>query len=566
MIDDARRSRIAAMLLLVVLCAATWREVRGFAFVLWDDDEYVYANPIVTGGVTTAAVARAFGFHAGNWHPLTWLSHMLDVEWFGLDPGAHHVTSAALHTLNALLLFTVLTRFTAREGRQAIRRSFFVAALFAVHPLNVENVAWISERKTLLSIAFALLTLLAWHAWTETRRPHTLVAATASFALALMAKPYVVMLPLMLFALDLWPLRRLRRDSLRALILEKTPLFACSLASAAVTLLAQSREGAVAVAGSLPIGERIVHAVTAYGWYLWKAVWPSGLIFFHPHPLTNADSVPRGPAIASLALLAAITIVAVRFRRAAPALLAGWSWYLVALVPVSGIVQAGQQAWAGRYACLPLIGIFVAVVWLIGDAGRRANARAVALAAGIALLLVLSVTTVRQARHWRDSGALFAHALAVDPENWAAWQNVGVMALAREDLAGAITASERSLAANPRNALAMYNIAYAWSLRGMPHVALPWYERALVVRPDDPKILAALALTLRETGHAARGLQLARRAVAADPSSDVALYAAALTAAEAGELAEAAAAVRRLRASTPHLADDAEIALRRRGW
>lgn len=546
---------VAAAAVLLLLIGVTWREVHAFEFVHWDDADYVYANPIVTGGITANGVVRGFGFHAGNWHPLTWLSHMADVEWFGLDAGRHHLTSVLLHACNAIALLLVLVRFTGQLGR-----SLFVAAIFAVHPLNVENVVWIAERKTLLSVFFALLTILFWHFWIDTGRRRHYAAAIAAFALALMAKPYVVMLPLLLVCADFWPLRRLRVETARALALEKAPLCALSIASAAVTWLAQAREGAVAASGSLPLLERTLHAAIAGTWYLRKAFWPSDLIFFYPHPATAGEAVSRLAAFGATALLTTITIAAIRARRSSPALLFGWTWFLVALVPVIGVVQVGQQAWADRYTYLPLLGLAIAVTWTVADITPRSMRAALPLVA-VALIVVMATATTRQARHWRNSAALFDHALRVDPTNWVAWQNVGVLAIERGDLDGAMRASERSLSSNPRNALAMYNVAYAWSMRGRADLARPWYERAVAERPDDVQLLLGLSLNLLDLGQPAAALQLARRALALAPESELALYAAAVTASRSAASEEARRALGRLRHLSPRLAAEAEASM-----
>lgn len=550
--------KVLAATLLVALVLVVYAQVRSFDFVLFDDDEYVYANPMVTGGLTARDFAKAFAFEAGNWHPLTWLSHMVDVELFGVDPGAHHVVSAAIHLANAILLMLVLARLTGALGRATA-----VAAIFAVHPLAVENVAWIAERKTLLCVFFLLLAIYAYAEWAARGGGARLTAVVIFYALALMSKPYAITLPLLLVLLDFWPLSRLDGaergfpQRLARRILEKWPLFALATASAGLTMLAQSREGAVTALATIPPVERVLNAVVSANAYLLKSFVPTELIFYYPHPQTLGETVSRSAAMTALAALLAITVAAFAYARRLPWLLTGWLWFLVSLLPVIGIVQVGLQARADRYAYLPLIGIAVAVVWSAGEiATMSPRGRIVAVTAAVAAVAALSFAARAQTAVWRDSERLFTHALEVDPHNWVAHENLGVLALSRGDVPGAFDHFQRARSLNPRDALALYNIGYIYSLQARPDLALPFYQEARRFRPGDGRILAALALTLADLGDVPNAVLVSREATAADPQSENTWYARAIVAHRATDPLDAQASLARLAEISPSMADE----------
>jgi protein O-mannosyl-transferase len=422
---------------LVALTLAAYSGVRHLQFVPFDDQGYVYENPHVRAGLTADGLRWALTARdQANWHPLTWLSHMLDAQLFGLDAGRHHLTSLVIHTLNTLLLFFFLARTTGAVGR-----SVTVAALFAVHPLHVESVAWIAERKDVLSTFFWLftMTVYVWYARAPGRWRYATVVA--GLTLGLVSKPMVVTLPVVLLLLDAWPLGRISPDGARtdrafgevrtglaptavALIREKLPLFALAAASGVVTLLVQSRGGAVGPLDVLPLGVRVANALTSYVHYMLKTIWPVGLAVFYPH----AQSVPLWQSVGALAVLAAITWLAARAARRQPALLVGWCWYLVTLVPVIGLIQVGTQSMADRYTYIPLIGIFVMVVWAVADGLPHLPGRRVVLAVAAGAVIVASAAATRaQVEHWRDGWALWTHALAVTTNNERAQAAVGAM-------------------------------------------------------------------------------------------------------------------------------------------
>jgi hypothetical protein len=422
---------------LAIVVLVVYSPVRDYPFVNYDDNTYVTDNPHVQSGLSWSTIGWALtATEADNWHPLTWLSHALDCELFGLDAGWHHITSVLLHLLNVLLLFLLLMKVTGAAGR-----SFLVAGLFALHPFNVDSVAWIAERKNVLSTLFLLLTLAAysWYARKSGVRRYVLVAAL--FALGLAAKPMLVTLPFALLLLDYWPLRRVagwsegtkqypvEQVSPSQLLLEKLPLLALSLASVIVTLLAQSE--AVEPPTVIPYGARFANAISSYVLYLWKTFWPSWFAVFYPHQFAQDLGVPLEPGawvlvLVSLLLLIAASLLVWWQRRTRPYLVTGWLWYLGTLVPVIGIIQVGEQGMADRYAYVPLIGIFVIVVFGGAEIVQRLGlpvAGRQALAA--AILAILAFLTFRQVGYWKTSLDLWTHTLEVTKNNYFADDQVG---------------------------------------------------------------------------------------------------------------------------------------------
>jgi len=341
----------------VFLLAVTWLvfgQTLWHEFINYDDETYIYKNPRVISGLTPGGIAWAFtSSRASNWHPLTWLSHMLDCQLFGLNAGGHHFTNVALHSLAVLLLFLGLKQMSG-----ATFRSAFVAALFAIHPLHVESVAWVAERKDVLSAVFFMLTLLCYIRYARQRGLGRYLLVTLCFALGLMAKPMLVTVPLMLLFLDYWPLNRFARESSTSLVLEKIPLFILSGASAIVTLLVQTK--AIAGLENLPWSSRINNALVSYVVYLWQLIWPVNLTVLYPH---QSAALPLWSGAFSLVLLVVITVSAILLRGKYPYIFTGWFWYLIMLLPVIGVIQVGAQAHADRYTYLPHIGLYLLVTW-----------------------------------------------------------------------------------------------------------------------------------------------------------------------------------------------------------
>ena len=400
---SVKNLRTAAIVSLVMLTIAVFAGVRQHEFVAFDDPSYVTENPAVLKGLTWEGARWAFtSVHAGYWIPLTWLSHMLDVELFGLDAGWHHVVNVVWHTVNTVLLFWLLQAGTGRVVASAA-----VAAVFGVHPLHVESVAWIAERKDVLSTFLWLLAIAAYvrHISRGGRGTGTLVLVL--FLAGLMAKPMVVTLPLALLIIDFWPLRRV--SSLRGpwwpAVREKLPLLALALVFSVITFLTQ-REARSSL-DQYALGVRLGTAVVSYGTYLWRTVWPSGLAGLYPH----SNTVPWASFLASSAVMLTLTVIAMRLAAARPYVLAGWTWYVITLVPVIGLVQAGVQSHADRFTYIPLVGILVATAWTVDDLAQSVRARRLAIVLGIAVIVGLALTAHRQVSYWKDSVTFWTRAM-----------------------------------------------------------------------------------------------------------------------------------------------------------
>lgn len=484
-------------LLLALVTLATYAGVARNGFINFDDDRYVLTNSHVRAGVHWATIAWAFrSFDEANWHPLTWLSHALDCQLFQLNPAGHHNTSLLLHVANALLLFALLQRATKATGR-----SLCVASLFAVHPLNVESVAWVAERKSVLATLFFLLALGAygWYA----RRPSVsrYLAVMATFALGLMAKPMVITLPFALLLADYWPLRRLKFASEAAVDVadqgtnrlpvepgasfwrlgaEKLPLLGLSAASAIVTMLAQKAGGAVVSTAAHPPLLRLENAVCSYASYLGKTVWPVGLAVLYPYP----HALAAWKVIGSALVLLAITLGVLRYRERRY-LVAGWFWFLGTLVPMIGLVQVGNQALADRYAYLPLIGILVMAVWGAAD---RAKARRIgwkypAIAGGAAVIALALVTRV-QVAYWHDDLSLWSHTLGVTGDNFVAENNLGAILAWQGRDEEAVVHFRRASALEPGDPGSQINLGIYAHKHGDLTQAIARYERTLELAAD----------------------------------------------------------------------------------
>ncbi len=420
---------IVLCLLLAVATIALYSPVIRYSFIVHDDRDYVTANPHVQAGLGWSTIRWAFtSTYAANWHPLTWLSHALDYQLFALNPGGHHFDSVLIHALNVVLLFLLLVWVTKRVGP-----SLLVAALFAVHPINVESVAWVAERKNVLSTLFFLLAIGAyvWYSQKPQWRRYLLVAAL--FAAGLMAKPMVITLPFVLLLLDYWPLGRMAGSppsavsmpqlTVSRLLLEKMPLLVLSAASAWITLVAQRSVEAVRTFEEFPLAFRIENAVVAYGLYLWKMVWPARLAMFYPHYVAP----PTWQWILSALVLISVTALVVIFRRKRY-LPVGWFWFLGTLIPVIGLVQVGDQAMADRYAYVPLIGIFVMIAWGLGDWAEARKVRNFWLVGPAACVLVtLSFATIRQLSSWENEFTVWSHTAAVTDGNPVAHRHMAQM-------------------------------------------------------------------------------------------------------------------------------------------
>jgi len=419
--------------LLVLATAAPYFVVTGYPFCNYDDTVYVTANAHVQSGFTWETVKWAFfTYDAANWHPITWLSHSLDYQFFRLDPAGHHGVNVVLHVINVLLLFWVLRAATCFVGRSAM-----VAALFALHPINVESVAWVAERKNLLSMLFFLLALAAYRSYAQKPGIPRYTVCAILFVLGLMSKPQVITLPFVLLLWDYWPLQRMlpvdRESSFQTatpevmpgatfswVILEKLPLFALSAASAIITIKAQRAGGALATL-RIPLDIRLANAAISYVRYLEKALWPSRLAVFYPHPLRFAVG---WQAVAGVVLLVGITVRVVLARRRY--LLVGWLWFLGTLVPMIGLVQVGTQAMADRYTYLPFIGLYLMICWGVADLAQQWHLPAAVLpVTGLAVLTALMIVAYRQIGYWKDDVTLWSHTVKVTNGNFVAEDNLG---------------------------------------------------------------------------------------------------------------------------------------------
>jgi len=471
-------------LLLVLGTLAIYLPVAHDGFTLYDDSDYVTENPVVENGLTWAGVKWAFAWHACNWHPLTWLSHMADCQLFGLDAGMHHCVNLLFHAANAILLLLLLWRWT-----KALWLGAFAAALFAWHPLHVESVAWVAERKDVLSAFFALLTLLAYTRFTEeskVRSPKSKVfygLALVCFALGLMAKPMVVTLPFVILLLDYWPLQRIRNSefgirNFTKLFLEKIPFFALTAVSCVVTFLAQ--RGAEAPLKNVPLDYRLENVPVAYAGYLLKMVWPAQLAIFYPlNPLTRLE------VAAAVAALVAISWLVWRVRRSRAYCLVGWLWFLGTLVPVIGLVQVGGAAMADRYTYFPSIGIFLAAAMGVRDGAERWQIPKpiVGAIAGLVLAVCLALTH-RQLTFWRDDVALFSHAINVTKDNDTAHLNLGFALEKAGRKTEALAEYRAAQKLDPDRAETHNNIANLLDDMGHPDEALAEYQEALRVNPE----------------------------------------------------------------------------------
>jgi Flp pilus assembly protein TadD len=506
----AGRAPLLVCLSLVALVAVIYLPTAGHDFLSYDDNLYVRGNPSVRGGLTASGAWWALTSvgYAGNWHPLTWLSHQLDVTLFGVRPGPMHLVNAGLHATAAAALFLVLRGMTGAFWRSAI-----VAALFAVHPLRVESVAWIAERKDVLSGLLFVLTLGAWLGYARRPGPGRYGLALGLFALGLTAKPMLVTVPLVLLLVDYWPLGRVDapwgaaperaeaavpRFTPGLLLLEKAPFLVLAAASSWVTVVAQSRGGALSTGDMLPVGSRLANAVRSLAAYLGLTVWPTDLAVLYPITLRG---VPAGEASAALLLVGAITAAALWQARRRAWLTVGWLWYVGMLIPVIGIVQVGAQSMADRYTYLPHIGLLTLVVWGGAElAGRlRIPPRSVVAAAGVAALVLASVA-VHQVGYWKDSLTLFRRAVAVTRDNYLAEYNLGVELADMGNLAEAEAHLRASLAIMPGYPRTLNNLGNIRYAQGRLDEAEAFYRLAVKADPKDHMSAFNLGLVMRARG------------------------------------------------------------------
>ena len=566
------RILVIICLSLSVLTLLIYSQTFGYGFVHYDDHVYVYENPMIKAGLSAKGLSWAFTtFDVTNWHPLTWMSYLLVYQLFGINPGAEHVVNVLLHVGAMLVLFLALLEMTNQPWRCAL-----VAGIFGLHPLHVESVAWISERKDVLSTFFEMLTLLLYARYSAKATPKRYALMALAFLLSLLAKPMAVTLPFVLLLMDVWPLRRLDlgawQSSLTRLVLEKTPLFAMSAGASALTYLAQQTARTIGI----PFSERLANAATAYAGYLVKTIWPVDLALLYPLRNPKPDAV-----LLAFVVLAAITVAAVTQFRKRPYLLIGWLWYLGMLVPVSGLVQVGRQAMADRYTYVPLVGVSIAVVWMISEAVQGSPAmRQMAVAFAGLVFLVMPVAAYRQAGYWKDSETLFRHAIAAtgdnpvmegdlalvlqnqgrneeaeahyrqsvatapnDAENQA---NLGVMVAAK-------ALSEQSEASRPTRSAAERQ---ALALAGAKHIeeARQHLAESVRLKPASPEFQSNYCFVLQHLGRLDQAIAACESALQAKPDFADARFNLGNTLAAQGKTMAAEAEFSRLLAASPNYA------------
>ncbi|MGA3103699.1 MAG: tetratricopeptide repeat protein [Terriglobales bacterium] len=521
----ARPGALPALATLLVLATLLlYSGVRHHAFLAFDDSVYVTRNAHVNSGLNRSNLIWAFaGFHESNWHPLTWLSHMADCQLFGLNPGPPHLINIALHAANVLLLFWLLQSATG-----AVWRSFFVAALFAVHPLNVETVAWVAQRKSLLCTLFSLLVIAAYGRYVSQPNWKKYLAVVATFALALLSKPMAVSLPLVLLLLDYWPLQRYEgrpwRQRLLRLSAEKLPLLLMSAASSVVTMLAQRAGGAVADSSVLPLPVRLGNAIVSYVAYIGKTVWPANLAVFYPHPL---NSLPWSDVAAAAVILAAITAAVLFFHRARY-LAMGWFFFLIALIPVIGVIQVGRQAMADRYAYVPCIGLFIILAWGLNDVVEATGvSRFVPAVAALCVLVAFAVATARYLPYWETGVKLLTHAAVV-----AGHPDPGLEEFLADDLASTGQVDEayrhygEACVLLPNFATCHYNVAEILFSRHQLRDALDQYQLAASLTSDRGMEVSSLINSgeiLLDLGDSATAEMKIATALQIDPTNNAAL-------------------------------------------
>ena len=525
-----RKKQLICLALALVTFVA-YSPVLNNEFITYDDGSYITENPAVLSGLSWASIQWAFNVgYSGNWHPLTWLSHMVDVSLFGVNPSAHHLTNLLLHMANSILLFLLFQRMT-----KVIWPSFFVAIVFALHPLHVQSVAWAAERKDVLSTLFWLLTMLVYVRHVERPTKTRYLLSLVFFALGLMAKPMLVSLPIVLLLIDYWPLGRTKfaqwkkeqtpkkRDATQTraggmspgfLLKEKLPFVGLAIVSSVITFLAQREAGAVAGTGVLSPDLRITNAFVSYIVYIGKTFWPSNLAFFYPHP---AEHLPFWQAVVASLILIAVSVGAIMTAKRRPYITFGWFWYLVTLVPVIGIVQVGLQAMADRYMYIPIIGLSVMIGWGVPDFLKELNKRVLAFAVAV-VAVSMAASTFVQAGYWRSSHTLYERAIEVTDHNWVAHTNLGVVLAKEGRVNDAMAQYRQALQIKPDYVEARRLLAFHLANGGKVDEAITHFREALKISPKDPEAHNNLGSLLARQGKIHEALSEYREALQSNPN------------------------------------------------
>ncbi|MGD0820762.1 MAG: tetratricopeptide repeat protein [Desulfomonilia bacterium] len=501
-------------LLLTAATLTVYWQVVGFDYINMDDPQYILDNYTLRNGVSLEGIRWAFSsFYASNWHPLTWISHMLDVQIFGLlNPGLHHITNVIFHILNTILLFLVLEKMTAASWRSAA-----VAALFAVHPLHVESVAWIAERKDVLSTFFWMLTMMSYLWYVQNRTIKRYLVLILFFILGLLSKPMIVTLPFVLLLLDFWPLNRLEihqagdlnknqdkgtaesvgwHSRLSALVLEKIPLIVFAMISSGITMFAQKSAGSLSSLSELDFGFKMANVIISYASYLWKMIWPFNLANFYAYPEVIHPLAVILCAIFLLFVTVAVLFFAFRF----PYLVVGWLWYIGTLVPVIGIVQVGSQSMADRYTYIPLIGIFLMIVWGFSDLFCRWRwGKAVLGVISVGVLVLLIAVAWVQVGFWKNSETICRHTIAVTKNNYMAYTNLGLVLIKKGQLDEAIKEFHQALRIRPTSE-AYNGIGMSYIMKKEDKAAVEYLSKGVQIDPNNMNIHNNLGLLLASMG------------------------------------------------------------------
>jgi protein O-mannosyl-transferase len=523
-------SWLRSLLVCLGLVTVTWAvfgQTLAYDFVNFDDHVYVYENPLVVRGLSTEGIIGAFTHtHALNWHPLTTLSHMLDCQLYGLKAGGHHLTNIILHITSVLLLFLILNQMTNASWQSA-----FVAALFAIHPLHVESVAWIAERKDVLSAVFFMLTLAAYARYARAPSAGRYLLVALFFACGLMSKPMLVTLPFVLLLLDFWPLDRFKHENsevgsrLQRLVMEKVPLLALSTCSCLVTFFTQ-RQGPHAI-DQLPFLWRLNNAFVSYVTYIWQMLRPVRLAVFYPHP---NNRLPLVEVTVAIAFLVGVSLLVIYLRQSKPYLVTGWFWYLGMLVPVIGLIQVGEQAHADRYTYLPQIGLYIMITWAFGDLLLEPTSRVRRAVVGVVASLTivsLSVRAFGQASYWKNSETLWNHTLAVTDANDVAHNNLGFLFLREGELGKAISQFQTALNIRSTNAETHYslgasliqnNLGNAFARKQLWDEAIDHLQEAVRLRPDYADAYFNLGSVLFQQGRTEQAIAQWQKALEIRPT------------------------------------------------
>jgi len=525
----SRHPDILVCLLLVILTLSVFLQVKNHGFINFDDDQYVTDNRHVQSGLTLKGITWAFtATHMGNWHPLTWLSHMLDCQLFEMNPGWHHLTNLFLHIINILLLFIVLKKMTGN-----LWQSGLVASLFALHPLHVESVAWISERKDVLSTLFWMLTMWSYIYYVKSPGAKRYLSVLLFLTLGLMSKPMLVTIPFVLILLDYWPLNRIQIkqthndrsainwSSVRRVFIEKIPLFLLVAISSMVTFLAQKYGGAVSSLDAIPVNIRVANALISYGAYIVKMIWPSNMAVLYPFPRI----IEGWKIVLSCIFLISISYLSIRAIKKYPYFTVGWFWYIGTLVPVIGMVQVGRQAMADRYTYIPLIGIFIIISWGISEIITRwSYIKTALIAITTVILFILMPITFSQVRHWKSSITLFEHTLDVTYNNYMPHYNLGVVLQNQGRIDEAIEHYSEALRIKPDYEKAHNNLGVTLQDQGRIDEAIEHYLEALRIKPDFEEAHNNLGAALKNQGRIEEAIEHYLEALRIKPDSEKAHY------------------------------------------